>query len=352
MGFLDQLKDIGFGNTGPYGRMKSGATNYAEYSKERRGIESERGVSQALALAAKNGQMIPFRTQAEIAEKWGVPLNSVIQRAKIINDDIDSTTMKKQLQSMSTLYMNEKKKNPSWVPTEKDLIRFANEVGVTNMKVLGIAKDYIVQLRDENKFIATRPGERITKLTTSIGGNVSHDTIVENPAIQEKDEEWKQLPTQKIGDIRIERQRNKRTGKVETKVYNVAGKSQDSQEKNQIESDITSLANTITRLKSGENIERDILATPEAKEQLLKAENQLETMINYYNKKFGAGSSERVGFGGKKDETTKTTKKVLTKEIASDFMVKAGMNEAKTADEIDAARQRAREMARKEGYEL
>ena len=42
MGFLDSLKEIGIGNTGRYGRMKSGATNYAEYTQDRAGEEGQR----------------------------------------------------------------------------------------------------------------------------------------------------------------------------------------------------------------------------------------------------------------------------------------------------------------------
>ena len=61
MGFLDKLKEIGFGNTGRAGRMDSGATNFHQYQQEREGIEGKRGVSQALALAAEDGKPVSFQ---------------------------------------------------------------------------------------------------------------------------------------------------------------------------------------------------------------------------------------------------------------------------------------------------
>ena len=99
MGFLDSLKEIGFGNTGRAGRMDSGVTNFAQYQQEREGVEGKRGVSQALALAAEGGKPVSFQQMSEIAEKWapwGVTMNDIMGAAKPMNMKLEGDQIKKE----------------------------------------------------------------------------------------------------------------------------------------------------------------------------------------------------------------------------------------------------------------
>lgn len=178
MGFLDKLKEVGFGNTGPYGRMDSGATNYAQYARERGDFERERGVTQALAMAAKSGAEIPFNVQAEIAEKWGVPLNAVIQRAKGINDTVFATNAKNKLQTAAQIYMKDKQVNPNLVVDEKYIMKVFEKAGIQDPRIMGMAKDAIVKLTDERKLVSLGQGDKLF----SVGASNEAKVVAENKA--------------------------------------------------------------------------------------------------------------------------------------------------------------------------
>jgi predicted DNA-binding protein YlxM (UPF0122 family) len=152
--------------------------------RDRQNFESERGVTQALALAAKDGKPIPFNTQAEIAEKWGVPLNTVLQRAKAINENLEATNMKQQLHAFYNNIMTRKKADPGWQPTEKNLMMVANELRINDPRVLGMAKDAFSKIKDQKKIVPLSSGQKLV----SIGENNEASTILEaDPKEPEKD---------------------------------------------------------------------------------------------------------------------------------------------------------------------
>jgi len=215
MGFLDSLKEIGFGNTGPYGRMDSGATNYANYARQRQGFESERGVTQALALAAKDGTEIPFNTQVEIAEKWGVPLNTVIQRTKGINEGVFAEKAKKKLHTAAQLYMSDKKMNQGFVPDEKYLMKLFERAGISDPRIMGMAKDAVVKLKDQSKTMAVGPYDDVLNITGN-KANVIHSGK-EKPAPEGR-AKTSDLPDEIIDGIKYKVQRNTDGKKTYTKV--------------------------------------------------------------------------------------------------------------------------------------
>ena len=157
MGFMDKLKEIGLGNTGPRGNMNSGATNYSNYAKDRAALESERqaaqtkaGIAQALALESKNGKMISWNKFTDIAKKWNVPVQEVSTPGKDINDGLKTQMIKNQTHEAMQKYASKKKEDPSWAPTEEDI---KNEA-ITQQwlpETMGILKDYAVQQKQRPK---------------------------------------------------------------------------------------------------------------------------------------------------------------------------------------------------------
>ena len=181
MGFMDKLKEIGLGNTGPRGNMNSGATNYANYAKERQSFESERGVAQGLALASKGGKLISYDKFVDIAEKWGVPVEKVAERGRAINDGLDSQMLKDQVHGMMTRYYDRKKKEPNWEPSEADIKKDGIEFQI-DPRAHAIVKDYIVQKQEKPvDFTLAEGGKRFR----SLGGKTTE--IASNPKQPEKD---------------------------------------------------------------------------------------------------------------------------------------------------------------------
>ena len=189
MGFLDNLKDIGFGNTGPYGRMRSGATNYANYAKDRQSVESGRGVAQALALAAKSGKMIPYDKFVGIAEMWKVPVEQVAIPGRKINEGLHRQMIKTQTHEAMQFYANKKKEDPSWEPTEPIIKDYAIQNQLLP-ETMGVLKDYIVKAK---KYITRKSGDDLI----SVGGN--DIPKVEIPGVPKEKDKWEQMPDNGIG---------------------------------------------------------------------------------------------------------------------------------------------------------
>ena len=215
MGFMDKLKEIGLGNTGPRGNMNSGATNYSNYAKDRAALESERqaaqvrtGVAQALALEAKNGKMISWNKFADIAEKWGVPVQEVSTPGKDINDGLKTQMIKNQTHEAMQKYASKKKEDPSWAPTEEDI---KNEA-ITQQwlpETMAILTDYIVQAQ---KPTAVPDTSRLV----SLDKNNKVDVLLDSK--EKQGDQWVPLPEKKIGTKTILRQRNKKTGEIKRTV--------------------------------------------------------------------------------------------------------------------------------------
>jgi hypothetical protein len=194
--FLEKLQDIGFGNKGgPYSRQKlSGSTNYANYARARAGEEGERGVSQALALASKDGSVISFEAMNEIAEKWGpwgVTLNGVMDQAKGLNQGIEDESTKKQLTAMFK-QIGEKKKDGVQI-TERVFQEIAENAGAGPM-ALQRAQDYLMKNKDTmfkksaGESVYTRP---------ALGGNPV-EVVPGTPTAPKETAEQKRLAGQKV----------------------------------------------------------------------------------------------------------------------------------------------------------
>ena len=216
MGFMDKLKEIGLGNTGPRGNMNSGATNYSNYAKDRASLESERqaaqtkaGIAQALALESKNGKMISWNKFTDIAKKWNVPVQEVSTPGKDINDGLKTQMIKTQTHEAMQKYASKKKEDPSWAPTEEDI---KNEA-ITQQwlpETMGILKDYAVQQKKATEFTLKQGEKRYSSV-----GNKSVE-IAKNP--EKQGDQWVELPEKKIGTKTILRQRNKKTGEIKRTV--------------------------------------------------------------------------------------------------------------------------------------
>jgi len=192
MGFMDKLKEIGLGNTGPRGRMNSGATNYANYAQDRAALESERqaaqvksGIAQALALEAKSGKMIPYDKFVNIAEKWGVPVQEVSTPGKDLNDGLKIQTIKNQTHEAMQQYASKKKEDPNWSPTEADI---KNEAILKQWlpETMGILKDYVVK---SQKPTAVPDSSRLV----SVGKNNKINVLLDSKEKTEKPEKKSDL---------------------------------------------------------------------------------------------------------------------------------------------------------------
>ena len=155
MGFMDKLKEIGLGNTGPRGNMNSGATNYANYAKERQSTEAQRGISQALALASKNGKQMPYTVFTDIAKKWNVPVEMVAEPGRNINAGNYRTEVKNQSRDfMEALKIKKDEEaaqgNPKWVPDEGWITNYGMDNGIYP-ETRGILKDWAVKDKEAKR---------------------------------------------------------------------------------------------------------------------------------------------------------------------------------------------------------
>jgi hypothetical protein len=174
MGFLDSLKEIGIGNTGSRGRMDSGATNYAQYSQARAGVEGQRGVSQALALAAKEGKPVSFQQMNEIAEKWGpwgVTMNDVMGAAKPMNVKLEGDQIKTEaaalMGAINKLTPDERKS------LDGPKLQALNEkLGNTNPNTTMAVMKRMQALGGTSKTFSASAGSSVYETkTTALGGN-------------------------------------------------------------------------------------------------------------------------------------------------------------------------------------
>jgi len=93
MGFLSQLRDIGIGSRGPYGRQVSGAQRLSYTLDEWAGEKQQTGINKALINASSEGKAAPDEI-IDISDRWDVPLNTVRQLAEPINAQWDDTWRK------------------------------------------------------------------------------------------------------------------------------------------------------------------------------------------------------------------------------------------------------------------
>ena len=90
MSFLNKLKNIGFGNRGPYGRQQTGASYLTEQLDETSSGIVERGWNKAqIAASTKDGKPKKVSPQEiiEISDKWGVPMQEVMNASAKINQN-------------------------------------------------------------------------------------------------------------------------------------------------------------------------------------------------------------------------------------------------------------------------
>ena len=174
MGFMDKLKEIGLGNTGPRGNMNSGATNYSNYAKERQAYErsewdrsSESGLAQDIAAAAKDGKQIPYNKTIEFAEKWKKDPREVAKRVREQNQATTEYLVKTQGHQAILDYqtfVKEKKRSPN----EQDIQEYVRKTGITDPAVMQGVAAFVQSTKSMN------PKE---KYTTLADGAELHKTV-------------------------------------------------------------------------------------------------------------------------------------------------------------------------------
>jgi hypothetical protein len=346
MGFLDSLKDVGLGNTGPYGRMRSGATNYANYFQERQGVESERGISQALAGLAKDGQPINMKDMAELSDKWGIPLNEVMQRAKPMNQQNRATYMKTKMHQAAQWYSNKRKMDPSWELTEKNYTEAITELGIADdFEIQNALKDALIKMGPQNQTLAVGNNQRLANVKTPLGGPPVAKTILESDPGTPKETPLEKLKRDKdlakykqglksvtpgeTSDEKLARAKELATHKAGLKPtpaqrledakklakYKHDLKQGDSPAKASakagLESDIRSLAQKITGGKLGENMIESAMKSKTATQALKDAQKQMNIMVGVYEETYGAGSARRIGFDTKDDKKRQRAIQIL-----------------------------------------
>jgi len=199
MSFLDSLKEIGVGNTGPMGRMRSGATNLNNYVQQRQGLEAERGVTQALALATDGGKELTMTDYIDISDKWGVPLNELIQRGQGINNAIFAQKSKTKLKAAWEMYQKDKKQ-PGFNPDEKYVMSLFQKVGITDPRIMGMFKDSMVKLQDKKSYHNVPRGANVHEYTALGGLNPVPVATGQEVPVTEKMDEASLLKRANAGD--------------------------------------------------------------------------------------------------------------------------------------------------------
>ena len=336
MGFLDTLKDIGFGNTGPYGRMDSGATNYSQYFQQRNAFESERGVSQAIAEAAKGGKPISLNALVEMSDMWNIPLNELIQRTKPLNEELDRTMRKKRITAAVQSYYDDKAKEPNLEIDENYIMKKAQQFELDGID-MGMIKDMIVKMRPEKKVVALGTGDQLQEITTSLGGKNTAQLLAENKKSEKPELDKTKIDIEKDG-------RKLSVPNYQLDKYLAAGwqLGQTSEgagldDRYKMEQQILSIAKQITGLEAGENLVDEALKSETRTATITDAKARLELMVKEYENTYGKGSARKIGFGG--GSQSSGGGKTLTKEIATKYLEKAN-------NDIE----KARKMARDDGY--
>ena len=330
MGFMDKLKEIGLGNTGPRGRMNSGATNYANYAQDRAALESERqaaqvksGIAQALALEAKSGKMIPYDKFVNIAEKWGVPVQEVSTPGKDLNDGLKIQTIKNQTHEAMQQYASKKKEDPNWSPTEADI---KNEAILKQWlpETMGILKDYVVK---SQKPTAVPDSSRLV----SVGKNNKIDVLLDSKQKTEKPEKKSNLLVgweehkKNIGPISL--------AKYKTDFWEKGSGSGDGKnpEKEAEISDIMSVAQQLAGGEMGTGIVKEAMESPAASAAKKELRKRLVTMLETHEKTWGPGSTKRLGYDMSQKKISKELKLPgsikTTGEAKKWLMGEGGLNE-------------------------
>lgn len=185
MGFMDSLKEIGLGNTGRYGRMQSGATNYANYAKERQKFETDRGVNQALLSATKGGKLIDPKQAESIAGKWGMPYMEVMKRVTQINNTVHMTGLKAAGNTAFELFHTAYGEKNGKLE-EKDYMDILGQIDERyRSEVMGMMNDYLHKVKGKQKLIQKDPtkdllavgrGNKIENLSPATVGTESKAT--------------------------------------------------------------------------------------------------------------------------------------------------------------------------------
>jgi hypothetical protein len=338
MGFLDKLKDAGFGNRGPYGRMQSGASYFSGAVEDRLGVETDRGINKAVIAATANGtKMITPEEQFQMAERWGVPVQRVMQLSKPVNDEFEDRETKRKGKLYWELAEGAKKEGIKITPAVN------NEI----LKKAGV-DDPEMASKIMASYTKLQPGYTITKRTDdenleSIAGNYlgqkpdASDVTTLKSAAPGTPKEKKLYPLSP--DVKLVDSTGKEIARGIKKKISGTDKSPEMQK--QIASDIRSLANKLLGIEAGDNIVKEIMETAGHTKAIEDAKNQVMVMIKEYENRFGLAAARAVGFDTTLSgpEGKGTPKGKLTVEMAEEYL-----------SSTNGDRVKAEELAKADGY--
>jgi hypothetical protein len=176
MGFLDKLQDIGIGNRGPYGGRESGAQYFGRQVDASVTNTKERGLTQALAEAAKGGK-ISFNKQIELSEMWGIPLQEVMARSKPVNATHENTRLENFGKTAYQLVQSFKKENPGKTITQKDVQGMMEQAGAQSAEDAAYFQAAVQKIQGQAKFMKVGKNERV--FPVNLRGEPGEKAIIE-----------------------------------------------------------------------------------------------------------------------------------------------------------------------------
>jgi hypothetical protein len=176
MGFLDKLQDIGIGNRGPYGGRESGAQYFGRQVDASVTNTKERGLTQALAEAAKGGK-ISFDKQIELSEMWGIPLQEVMARSKPVNATHENTRLENFGKTAYQLVQSFKKENPGKTITQKDVQGMMEQAGAQSAEDAAYFQAAVQKIQGQAKFMKVGKNERV--FPVNLRGEPGEKAIIE-----------------------------------------------------------------------------------------------------------------------------------------------------------------------------
>jgi len=316
MSFKSELKNFGLGSRGPYGRMQSGGERLSDtlggWADEKR----ESGWNQALIAAAAEGKSIKPMDMVQVSNMWKVPLPQVIDAAKRINEPIHDQQVKDGGKSFYIALENIIKEGKK--PDEKEFQKLVKEsfsddldpreVGAIAMQIF---QQVVPKIKEE--LITTKKDDVVFR---NVNGEINPVPVIDRTG--EGEEKLYPVPP----DVKLVTSKGKEIARGLPKKDGAGSEGKLTQK--DMAADIRAAAQKLTGIEAGENIVKEIMATPANTAARKELKRQLLVMIKEYEERFGVSAARAVGF-----DTT------LSKPEKKKTIVRSGIQNGKKVVEYD-----------------
>jgi hypothetical protein len=297
--------------------MESGGERLSQTLEGWSGEKRESGWNQALIASTEGGKRtVKPSSMVEISNMWGVPLPQIMDAAKKANEPITDQQIKDGAKTFYLALENIVREGQK--PDEKafqKLVKdsFSEDLDPREVSIIAmqIFQQTVPQIKES--LITTKKDDMVFR---SVNGEINPIPVIDRTG--EDPEKLYPVPP----DVKLVTSKGKEVAR------GLPGKggvgSEGGLTQKDMAADIRAAAQKLTGIEAGENIVKEIMATPANTAARKELKRQLLVMIKEYEERFGVSAARAVGF-----DTT------LSKPEKKKAVVRSGIQNGKKVVEYD-----------------